>query len=76
MRQLYSLAGESPAVPIARFRHVAMPQLLGVTPSPLRGVNGAAAWESFPAVGTTGESSKCGSLNIKEMTAAPKSVPH
>ena len=46
-RQGHSLAGESPAVPIARFRHVVMPQFLAVTPSPLRGVNGPAAQENF-----------------------------
>ena len=42
-RQGRNPAGESPAVPIARFRHVAIPQFLRVTSGPLRGVNGPAA---------------------------------
>ena len=42
-RQGCNLAGESPAMSIARFRHVVMPQFWKVTFSPLRGVNGPAA---------------------------------
>ncbi len=42
-RQGHSPVGESPTVPVARIRHVAIPQFLGVTPGPLRGVNGPAA---------------------------------
>jgi len=36
-------AGESPAVSIARLRHVVMPQFMRVIVCPLRGVNGLAA---------------------------------
>ncbi|MFC1816673.1 hypothetical protein ACFL0M_12235 [Thermodesulfobacteriota bacterium] len=42
-RQGCNPAGESPAMPIARFRHVAIPQFMWVTTCPLRGVNGPAA---------------------------------
>ena len=42
-RQGCNSAGESPAMPIARFRHVAIPQSMWVTTCPLRGVNGPAA---------------------------------
>ena len=42
-RQGHDPAGGSPVVPIARFRHVAIPQFLRVTLGPLRGVNGPAA---------------------------------
>ena len=42
-RQGHSPVGESPTVSVARFRHVAIPQFLGVTQGPLRGVNGPAA---------------------------------
>ncbi len=66
-RQGHSLAGGSPAVPIARLRHVAMPQLTGATPGSLRGVNGPAALrEGSAAVGAIGGPSKRGSLNITE----------
>ena len=67
-RQGHSPVGESPTVPNARFRHVAIPQLLGVIPGSLRGVNGPAAvrTNSAAAVGAIGGSSKHGSLNITE----------
>jgi len=65
-RQGHSPVGESPTVPVARFRYVAIPQFLGVTPGPLRGVNGPAALNLALAVGAIGGSSKHGSLNIKE----------
>ncbi|AZO94933.1 hypothetical protein D7D81_10200 [Halocella sp. SP3-1] len=42
-RQGYCPAGESPAMSIARFRHVVMPQFMWVTTYSLRGVNGPAA---------------------------------
>jgi len=42
-RQGHNPAGGSPAMSIARFRHVAMPQFEQVTARPLRGVNGPAA---------------------------------
>jgi hypothetical protein len=42
-RQGCNPAGESPAMPIARFRHAAIPQFMWVTTCPLRGVNGPAA---------------------------------
>ena len=68
-RQGRNPAGESPAVPIARFRHVAMPHLgMGNHPGD--------AWckrLGCPehicvclAVGATGKSSKYGSLNTME----------
>ena len=41
-RQGHSPVGESPTVPVARIRHVAIPQLLEVIPGSLRGVNGPA----------------------------------
>ena len=40
-------AGVSPAVSIARFRHVAIPQFMWVTTCPLRGVNGLAALKTL-----------------------------
>ncbi|MCD6196950.1 MAG: hypothetical protein J7K15_00055, partial [Deltaproteobacteria bacterium] len=46
-RQGCNLAGESPAISIARFGYVAIPQFLWVTTSPLRGVNGLAALKEF-----------------------------
>jgi hypothetical protein len=42
-RQGHNPAGESPAVSIARCRHVAIPQFLRVTSGSLRGVNVPAA---------------------------------
>ena len=63
-----NLAGESPVVSVARVGHVAIPHLgAGNQPS--------YAWCKRPgcpvrvnraAVGATGGSSKCGSLNVKE----------
>jgi hypothetical protein len=46
-RQGHSPVGESPTVPVARLRHVAIPQFLGVTPGSLRGVNGPAALKTW-----------------------------
>ena len=42
-RQGCNPAGESPAMSIARFRHVVIPRLMWVTTFSLRGVNGLAA---------------------------------
>ena len=46
-RQGCNLSGESPAISIARFGYVAIPQFLWVTTSPLSGVNGLAALKEF-----------------------------
>ena len=51
---------------IARFMHVAMPQFVGVTLRPLRGVNGPAAQWDTAAVGATRGPSEHGSLNVKK----------
>jgi hypothetical protein len=55
----------SPAMPIARFRHVAIPQFMWVTTFPLRGVNGPAALR-YSEVGATWGSNEHGGLNITE----------
>ena len=66
-RQGCNLAGGSPAISIARFGYVAIPQFLWVTTSPLRGVNGLAALKNwFSAVDAIWGPSKYGSLNITE----------
>ena len=76
-RQGHSPVGESPTVPVARIRHVAIPQLLGVIPGSLRGVNGPAALrtQKAAAVGATGGPSKHGSLNITECLQPRKTSP-
>jgi hypothetical protein len=66
-RQGCNPAGESPAMPIARFRHVAIPQFMWATAYSMRGVNGPAALRRlFLAVGATWGSSEHGGLNITE----------
>ena len=74
-RQGHSPVGESPTVPVARIRHVAIPQLLGVIPGSLRGVNGPAALRMTAAVGAIGGSSKHGSLNIMECLQPRETSP-
>ena len=75
-RQGRSPVGASPTVPVARIRHVAIPQLLGVIPGSLRGVNGPAALRTKAAtVGAIGGPSKHGSLNITECLQPRETSP-
>ena len=75
-RQGHSPVGASPTVPVARIRHVAIPQLLGVIPGSLRGVNGPAALRTrAAAVGAIGGPSKHGSLNITECLQPRETSP-
>ena len=75
---LFILAGANPVVPIALFRHVAIPQFV-------LGNHTGFAWCKRPgcpeefrafAVGATWGSRKWGSLNTTGIMAAPQSVRH
>ena len=75
-RQGCNLAGASPAVSIARFRHVAIPQQQRVTIAALRGVKGPAARKAsnFRGGGNRG-TEQTGEPEHQRMTAASSRPP-